>query len=155
MSELTKLRDLLGGGTESVVSQTFEKMEVAEQVLAAHGLALRKGAFLVLTPPACTRNKAMRVYRSHAEELCRRMVAGEDLTKGTHAEMLCSIMDHATKAPLTMSYMAAATILFGGVMGVLPADFAPLGRNEEHNAREIIAELARVVVDPDRRLPCP
>ena len=51
MSELTKLRDLLGGGTESVVSQTFDKMEVAEQALAAHGLALRKGAFLVLTPP--------------------------------------------------------------------------------------------------------
>lgn len=149
---MNKLHDLMGAGA-SVVSQTFDMMNEAEEQLKAHGLAKRQGAFMVLCPPKGMSLKSIRVYRSHAKELCERMLTNVDTRIGTKAEMLCGIMDHATKTPLTMAYTAAATLLFHDVMGFLPADFAPLGENERSNAEEIIRELGRTVVDADRSLP--
>lgn len=149
---MNKLHELMGAGA-SVVSRTFDMMNVAEEQLKAHGLTNRKGAFMVLMPPKGMSLKSTRVYRAHAKELCERMLAGADTRTGTKAEMLSGIMDHATKTPLSMAYTAAATLLFNDVMGFLPADFAPLGKNERSNAEEIIRELERTVVDEDRRLP--
>jgi hypothetical protein len=97
---------------------TFECMSVAEKVLSREFGGKEnepEGIFLALCPSAPLRDKSLVLYARHAEELCARAAAGQDVNPATDAELLAAICDTSLVAPLTTSGSAVAGYLFAKV----------------------------------------
>ena len=79
-----------------VVRETFLAMEIAEEALAARGMSMRDGAFLLLKPPPILRGLVPKVYRHHCDELLSRIADGspgrDELLRPTKAEVLAEFL---------------------------------------------------------------
>jgi len=155
-----RLRAVLGE-LGSVVSQTFDRMEIAEEEIRAANVARGRSpgdkdsrvhrSFRILCPPECMLGKSSEVYRAHARELLGRVATRKDTQPGTLAECLCAVLDMSLKAPLTSSYGAVAEKLWAAcgmpvIDGEGPREAWP-GESDE-----IIAALRRKLADPGRTM---
>lgn len=135
------------GPTTTRVRATFALMEIAESVLARHGLQRHRtargcSAFMVLRPTALVEVNAD-LYELHADELAQRIVRGERFDVGTRAECIRAMLLTALKAPLNSDGMAALAWLVDGTF--LAPHFADLGVRERWpgQAVELVTELRR------------
>jgi hypothetical protein len=69
-------------------------------------------SFLILQPSDPIYGKADCVYCSHIRELLERVAKGKDTRPGTIAEVLCVLLDTATKTPLNQEGQALTEHLF-------------------------------------------
>lgn len=122
MKNLDTISDALGVSL-STVRGTFAAMEVAEERIDHFKRRHPKKreelhrSFLTLMPTGEMTKLDKRVYRSHCDELLRRIVDGADVTLGTDAECLMAAMSAVTKAPPDRRLAAAIDQLFRSVMG--------------------------------------
>jgi hypothetical protein len=94
------------------VTRAFERMGVAEEELAKHKLQAHPKAFMHVCPPSTMTDKGLEVYRAHVIELCARIINQQPVEPATDAEILCVILDAATRAPLRSHIVQAAERLF-------------------------------------------
>jgi len=135
------------GLSMSTFRTAFALMDVAEEVLAKHGLSRARTARDVSLFWVARPNELVQVnpelYRLHADELCVRFKAGERLDLGTRAECIRALMQTSLKAPLNSDGMAALNTLVQGTF--LASCFADLGIRERWpgQAEELISEIRR------------
>lgn len=105
--QISKLDEILGGGTAGMLTGLFERMEWAEDEIDR---AMRRHkasastlyhSFSLLTPTGVMSERAEFVYRSHVRELLARVVAGQDTRPGTAAEVCLACSESSLVAPLT------------------------------------------------------
>lgn len=102
------------------LSQVFEQMQWAEEEIKAaeqqhmecwarvHD-AFRYLAWKLMVGPC------ERIYRTHVREIIERVIAGEDLRRGTWAEVLATLSEASLEAPLNQTGLAAMVQAFGKV----------------------------------------
>lgn len=150
--------DLLGSNKIAkafeAIETAFEAMETAERVLAENGLTDDPNMFKLLQPTEAMLALVPRVYESHAEELCRRYLAGGDTRLATKAEVLLSLMHTSFMSPLNHDGCMLYERLFVDVMGALPFELDGVKYKEEWPGQfeEALAE-ARVKLRCDERKP--
>ena len=102
----------------SSVADTFSLMAIAEEEITGakkrhpEKADLIHNSFLILRPSDPIYGKADCVYRSHVRELLERVAKGKDTKIGTIAEVLCVLLDTATKMPLNQEGQALTEYLF-------------------------------------------
>jgi hypothetical protein len=102
----------------SSVADTFSLMAIAEEEITGakkrhpEKAGLIHRSFSILRPTDPIYGKADCVYRSHARELLERVAKGKDTRPGTIAEVLCVLLDTATKTPLNQEGQVLTEYLF-------------------------------------------
>lgn len=102
----------------SAIIDVFSLMSVAEEEISEakerhpQKSDLIHNAFLILQPTDPIQGKAECVYRSHVRELLERIAKGKDTRPGTIAEVLCMLLDTATKTPLNQEGQTLTERLF-------------------------------------------
>ena len=151
------LASLFPAPTANRIRSAFEKMEIAERLIAAakkkhpgRAEALHE-AFGILCPPEILRDKADKLYEHYCNELLERIAQGGDTTKGTKAEALCVLLEASLKSPLQRDHTALIDSLFREIIGKLP-DNTEAERESYPGARqEILDGLTKKMTNPERR----
>jgi hypothetical protein len=114
----TLVNSAVNANLPSAIIDVFSLMSIAEEEIAKakerhpEKTDLLHCSFSILRPTDPIRGKAECVYRSHARELLERTAKGQDTKLGTIAEVLCVLLDTATKTPLNQEGQALTERLF-------------------------------------------
>lgn len=140
------------------IKSAFEKMEVAEKLIASakkkhpgRAEALHK-AFAILCPPEILRDKHEKLYKHYCNELLQRIAVDGDTTLGTKAEALCALLEASLKSPLQRDHTALIDTLYEEIFGRLPTDVRPERESYPGAMNEILSRLMSKMSDPKRRL---
>jgi len=157
-------RTLLGATLAELLDETFRRMDLAEEEIAAamarrpeHGTALH-GAFRALCPTQALRGAGRALYRAHCRELLERVVAGDDLRPATTAELAALLSALSLEAPLdrptTVLYWRVFTAIFPTEAAAIRHEVGAVAADdyEQARARRLEARLRRKLRVPSRRL---
>lgn len=151
---MEKMIELLSAAGGSQIASAFLALTEAEEALAE---AKRRGAdvtgwWMATCPPNAVISSRRELYRSFVREIVGRMERGEDIAKGTRAEVLLALSEGTMRAPLKRDHAVAMAKIFAEVFGEQaeggmfePGELASIADEESYPgaAEEIIEEVAR------------
>lgn len=138
------------------VGFVLDCMGVAEEVIAAVGAEAPATAnriwFMALVPPELiSASGNLELYRAHALELCRRMLADADVRPATAAEVLCGMSRASLKAPPDAVFAGLMERLFFESFGHYVDAGGPHHREPYKGAYDaLLADMRRKLGPQDR-----
>lgn len=153
MERLVQMEAVLGTPLDEI-RYAFRCMSVAEEVIARLKATPEQAqeAFGVLKPSPILRTFSMELYERHAEEIVRRVMAGQDVRPGTKAEVLAMMSETSLKAPLNQPGQALTEALF---RELFPKSHAlrGMGMTSEWHVRQVQEDFeeAKRRLSQDRR----
>jgi hypothetical protein len=154
---LSALGMVMNEDARRVVSETFDRMEVAEEEIASAKRRYKRiahrinRAFKILWPTPGLRMFSTELYRAHARELIERVARNEDTRPGTKAEVLAMMSRTSLDAPLNNLGMAMTMRLFRDLYPQLEhPDLADHREPWEGASDEQLAECRRKLTVEDR-----
>ena len=142
----------------NVIKSAFERMEVAERLIAAAkkkhpGRAgVLHQAFGILCPPEILQDKHEKLYEHYCNELLERLANDKDTTIGTKAEALCVLLEASLRSPLQRDHTALIDMLYEEIFSEMPKDTRAERESYPGAMEEILGQLVRKMSDPKRRL---
>lgn len=111
------VRDTLGEDLVTAINSTFDRMEIAEEEIAAAKKSAPRAevaihsALCLLVPNAFLRG-GDELYRLHVREILKRVKLGRDVVPGTDAEVAFALGETTLKAPPGQDLARAYFIVF-------------------------------------------
>lgn len=157
---LPAIKDLDPSNPWSIIGPTFDRVELAESVIAsarshypAHDAALWN-AFALLIPSNLLYEVPELVYRAHCAELLTRVRKGLDTTLGTKAEVMMVLSKSSLQHPLAHTASVLYAQLFQEILPntSIAREIADLGtKSYDSETDRLLADLAKKCRVPDRK----
>ena len=158
---LSAIGDLDPNNPWSIIGPTFDKIEIAESVIAktrarhpAHEKAIWN-SFSLLMPGKLLYEAPEPLYRAHCAELLERVCKGLDTTLGTKAEITMTLAKTSLRSPLTHTAAVLYAQLFRELLPRTPvaAEIAQLTTLAfDRDTESLLADLAQDARVPGRKL---
>lgn len=157
----TAIKVLDPGSPWGTISGILDQVEICESVIAKtrhdhpeHNAAIWN-SFKLLMPSPLLREAPEPVYRAHCTELLSRVIANQDTTLGTKAEIMMSLFESSLRSPLTHTASVLYARLFREILPRTPVAekiIAQLSTMAHDSATgSLLADLARSVRVTGRR----
>jgi len=153
-------KSLTGVGS-SAMAEAFDRMEVAERIIAEMKVAHPSradavdSAFGMLCPTEGLQGKAMQVYEHHVRELLTRVVTAvpvPEMRLGTKAEVLCLLLTTSLQAPLKADYSALAWQLGREILGAECCGTEAPTESYPEACAELLLDIRKKLRCMDRRI---
>jgi len=154
------IKTLDPGGPWGTISGVFDRMEICEGMITEtrnrhpeHEKAIWN-SFSLLMPSKLLQEAPEPVYRAHCAELLERVIAGQDTTLGTKAEIMMALSETSLRSPLTHTASVLYAKLFREILPRTPIteELARLSDMAYDGATEsLLAEMAQSIRVIDRK----
>ena len=143
------LKKFASDNTVSILSSTFDCIEVAEKELRDESDEVANEAYMLLMPKNEFHGLSLTIFRHHCLELIERVKTGHSTQPGTKAEVMIALSSTSLGVPLASSYAKLYTELFNEIMQ--PAEPMEVGQYDWPDEGFELLDMLRVKTKQDWR----